>query len=184
MVPEAMYHDGADRIALLEDLRRLSPRQRAVLVLRYFVPRMQKLSTEAAEARSMLTGRIVDSYTNIATVKLFAHTEREDDYARQALSQHLQLQEAEQQEQEQCNKSNAEACERLQALAAALRQLGALAPGALGVAEAALAASEAACAGEADPKRSRSKAAVAARRASVDSAWAALVQELSDQLRR
>ncbi len=60
-----------------------------VLVLRYFVPRMQKLSTEAAEARSMLTGRIVDSYTNIATVKLFAHTEREDDYARTALSQHL-----------------------------------------------------------------------------------------------
>ena len=36
MVPEAMYHDGTDRIALLEDLRRLSTRQRAVLVLRYF----------------------------------------------------------------------------------------------------------------------------------------------------
>ena len=36
VVPEAMQHDGTDRIALLEDLRRLSPRQRAVLVLRYF----------------------------------------------------------------------------------------------------------------------------------------------------
>src|SRR5262245_7390986 len=36
VVPELMHHDGTDRIALLDDLRRLSPRQRAVLVLRYF----------------------------------------------------------------------------------------------------------------------------------------------------
>ena len=36
MVPEAMHHDSTDRISLLEDLLRLSPRQRAVLVLRYF----------------------------------------------------------------------------------------------------------------------------------------------------
>ena len=36
VVPEVMHQDGTDRIALFEDLRRLSPRQRAVLVLRYF----------------------------------------------------------------------------------------------------------------------------------------------------
>lgn len=36
VVPESMHHDSTDRIGLLEDLRRLSPRQRAVLVLRYF----------------------------------------------------------------------------------------------------------------------------------------------------
>jgi RNA polymerase sigma-70 factor (sigma-E family) len=36
VVPEATHHDSTDRIELLEDLRKLSPRQRAVLVLRYF----------------------------------------------------------------------------------------------------------------------------------------------------
>ena len=55
----------------------------------YFVPRIEKRSAEMSEARSMLTGRIVDSYTNMATVKLFAHTEREDDYARGAFSEFL-----------------------------------------------------------------------------------------------
>lgn len=47
----------------------------------YFVPRIKDRSTATSEARSMLVGRIVDSYTNILTVKLFAHAEREDAYA-------------------------------------------------------------------------------------------------------
>lgn len=51
----------------------------------YFVPRIQKLSFAASEARSRLTGRVVDSYTNILTVKLFAHAEREDESAQKAL---------------------------------------------------------------------------------------------------
>ena len=46
------------------------------LLLRYFVPRMRDRSKEMSEARSMLTGRIVDSYTNILTVKLFARAAR------------------------------------------------------------------------------------------------------------
>jgi ATP-binding cassette subfamily B multidrug efflux pump len=49
------------------------------------VPRIKERSAAASEARSMLVGRIVDSYTNILTVKLFAHAEREDAYARGAL---------------------------------------------------------------------------------------------------
>ncbi|RUO99509.1 ABC transporter ATP-binding protein [Hyphomicrobium sp.] len=60
------------------------------VALRYFVPRIKERSTEASEARSMLVGRIVDSYTNIMTVKLFAHTEREDTYAREALTEQMQ----------------------------------------------------------------------------------------------
>jgi ATP-binding cassette, subfamily B, multidrug efflux pump len=54
-----------------------------------FVPSIKERSTEAAEARSMLVGRIVDSYTNVLTVKLFAHAEREDTYARAALEEQM-----------------------------------------------------------------------------------------------
>ncbi|MGI9423676.1 MAG: ABC transporter ATP-binding protein [Hyphomicrobiaceae bacterium] len=57
----------------------------------YFVPRIKQRAADTAEARSMLTGRIVDSYTNILTVKLFAHADREDDYARDALLEHLDI---------------------------------------------------------------------------------------------
>jgi len=59
------------------------------LVLRYFIPRLKQRAIETSEARSMLTGRIVDSYTNILTVKLFAHTEREDAYAQSAMREQL-----------------------------------------------------------------------------------------------
>ncbi len=60
-----------------------------IAALFVFVPRIKQRSTEAAEARSMLVGRIVDSYTNILTVKLFAHTAREDVYARAALEEQM-----------------------------------------------------------------------------------------------
>ena len=52
-----------------------------VALLRYFVPRLGKVSEEQADARSTMTGRIVDSYTNIQTVKLFSHARREASYA-------------------------------------------------------------------------------------------------------
>ena len=51
----------------------------------YFVPKLGKLSQIQAEMRSLVTGRVVDSYTNIPTVKLFAHTDREDGYAREGM---------------------------------------------------------------------------------------------------
>ncbi|MFM7084762.1 MAG: ABC transporter ATP-binding protein [Hyphomicrobium sp.] len=60
------------------------------LVLKYFIPKLKERAIQTSEARSMLTGRIVDSYTNILTVKLFAHTEREDRYAQTAMDEQLE----------------------------------------------------------------------------------------------
>jgi ATP-binding cassette subfamily B multidrug efflux pump len=57
-------------------------------VLRIFVPRMRDRSKTMSEARSLVTGRIVDSYTNILTVKLFARARDEDAYVRDAIEQH------------------------------------------------------------------------------------------------
>ena len=59
-----------------------------ILLLRYFVPRMRDRSKEMTEVRSKLTGRIVDSYTNILTVKLFARARDEDNYIRDTVNEH------------------------------------------------------------------------------------------------
>ncbi|WP_062016341.1 ABC transporter ATP-binding protein [Aureimonas sp. AU4] len=59
-----------------------------VLVMRHYIPRVARAAQVMSEARSTLTGRVTDSYTNMQTVKLFAHAEREDDYARHALTDH------------------------------------------------------------------------------------------------
>ena len=60
-----------------------------ICILRYFVPKLMSISREQADARSMMTGRIVDSYTNIATVKLFSHAGREETYAREGMNEFL-----------------------------------------------------------------------------------------------
>ena len=56
-----------------------------ILIVRHFIPRLRAISEKQADARSIMTGRIVDSYTNISTVKLFAHAGREEDYARDSM---------------------------------------------------------------------------------------------------
>jgi ATP-binding cassette subfamily B multidrug efflux pump len=53
----------------------------------YFVPRLGRIGKAQADARAMLTGRITDAYTNISTVKLFSHTQREAGFARQAMQE-------------------------------------------------------------------------------------------------
>jgi ATP-binding cassette subfamily B multidrug efflux pump len=62
-----------------------------LVFLRLIVPRMRDRSKEVSEGRSMLTGRIVDSYTNILTVKLFARAQEEDAYVRDAIDAHTGL---------------------------------------------------------------------------------------------
>jgi ATP-binding cassette subfamily B multidrug efflux pump len=58
-------------------------------LLYYFLPRLSKISTAQAHARSDMTGRLVDTYTNISTVKLFSHSNREADYARTGMEYFL-----------------------------------------------------------------------------------------------
>ena len=60
-------------------------------LLYFFVPRMRERSKVSSIARSTLMGRIVDSYTNILTVKLFARASEEDRYVRNAVDQHIDL---------------------------------------------------------------------------------------------
>ncbi|MEA2905233.1 MAG: ATP-binding cassette, subfamily multidrug efflux pump, partial [Alphaproteobacteria bacterium] len=62
-----------------------------VALLWYFVPRMRDRSKVNSEARSALMGRIVDSYTNILTVKLFARPRDEDNYVRDAVDRHVDV---------------------------------------------------------------------------------------------
>jgi len=58
--------------------------------LAFFVPRVKQRSWKASEARSALMGRIVDGYTNIATLKLFAHTRQEDAYVAEAVQENVE----------------------------------------------------------------------------------------------
>jgi ATP-binding cassette subfamily B multidrug efflux pump len=60
-----------------------------VAMLWYFIPRLQAIGERQADARAVMTGRIVDSYTNIQTIKLFAHTRREQDYVHDAMDEFM-----------------------------------------------------------------------------------------------
>lgn len=60
-----------------------------ISLMAYFVPRTKQRSLEASQARSKFMGRVVDGYTNIATLKLFPHAGREDDYVRESLAENI-----------------------------------------------------------------------------------------------
>ena len=58
-------------------------------LIMHFVPKLKRISTDQADARSAMTGRVVDSYTNISTVKLFSHAGREETYAQESMNMFL-----------------------------------------------------------------------------------------------
>ena len=60
-----------------------------LVAMAYFVPRLGAVAMAQADARSMMTGRITDAYTNITTVKLFSHTQREANYVQKAMAEFL-----------------------------------------------------------------------------------------------
>jgi len=60
-----------------------------ILALVYFVPRLSMLSRNQADARSLMTGRITDAYTNISAIKLFSHAGREANFAKVAMKEFL-----------------------------------------------------------------------------------------------
>jgi len=62
-----------------------------VAALWYFIPKLRKLSMMQANARSEVTGRVVDSYTNIETVKMFSHSTNEDSYAHEGMDEFLKI---------------------------------------------------------------------------------------------
>ena len=88
-----VYFGGALIVAASADWRLMLPFAGWIvaysILLRYAIPRLNKVAQEQADARSTMTGRIVDSYTNIATVKLFSHSHREEDYARESMGEFL-----------------------------------------------------------------------------------------------
>ena len=88
-----VYFGGALLVAAAADWRLMLPFAGWLLayaaLLRYTIPRLNRVAQAQADARSTMTGRIVDSYTNIATVKLFSHSRREEEYARDSMDQFL-----------------------------------------------------------------------------------------------
>lgn len=84
-----VYFIGVLVIAMSADFRLAAPLVGwligYVLLLRYFIPRLGRVSQEQADARSVMTGRVVDSYTNIQTVKLFSHARREAAFAKEGM---------------------------------------------------------------------------------------------------
>ncbi len=90
LVYVSVYFLGAVAVFATTDLRLSAPMiiwlAAYIGAMRFFIPKLGRISAEQADARSIMTGRVVDSYTNIATVKMFAHAEREDAYAQESMS--------------------------------------------------------------------------------------------------
>ncbi|MGH8614722.1 MAG: ABC transporter ATP-binding protein [Gammaproteobacteria bacterium] len=94
MLYVVVYFSGIVVVVASTDFRLTAPFMIWLLfylgILYYFIPRLEAVASKQADARSDMTGRIVDTYTNITTVKLFSHSRREADYARESMASFLQ----------------------------------------------------------------------------------------------
>ena len=59
------------------------------MIMRFLIPKLGRTAARQADARSLMTGRITDAYSNIATVKLFSHGAREAAYAKQSMEEFM-----------------------------------------------------------------------------------------------
>ncbi|MFT6388210.1 MAG: ATP-binding cassette subfamily B multidrug efflux pump [Cellvibrionaceae bacterium] len=89
-----VYFTGMLFLVATSDIRLMAPLVvwlfGYIISLAYFVPRLRDISAKQADARSIMMGRIVDSYTNITTVKLFSHAQRESSYTKEGMSLFLE----------------------------------------------------------------------------------------------
>ncbi|GAA6138609.1 ABC transporter ATP-binding protein [Arenicella sp. 4NH20-0111] len=93
MVYVIVYFTSSAVIFLSNDWRLASPLIcwlcAYVLVMRYFLPRLKEISAQQSDARSTMTGRVVDAYTNIQTVKMFSTNNAEEEYAKDSMQEML-----------------------------------------------------------------------------------------------
>jgi ATP-binding cassette subfamily B multidrug efflux pump len=93
LVAMAVYIATMTVLAATFDIRLIAPflgwLALYIASLSFFVPRLGRIGKEQADARSLMTGRITDAYTNISTVKLFSHTHREAGFARAAMQEFM-----------------------------------------------------------------------------------------------
>lgn len=89
LVYVGVYFIGALVLVSMSDVRLLIPFLAwlflYVMLLKTILPKLGAAAGQFADQNSIMTGRIVDSYTNISTVKLFAHAGKEEDYAREGM---------------------------------------------------------------------------------------------------
>lgn len=93
MVYVVVYFTSALVIFISNDVRLAMPlllwMAAYVFVMRYFLPKLKIVSTRQSDARSSMTGRIVDAYTNIQTVKMFSTNNAEESYAQESMQDML-----------------------------------------------------------------------------------------------
>ena len=84
-----VYFFGAVAVAFAADWRLVLPFVGwfvgYAILLRIFIPQLRDIAQEQADARSVMTGHVVDAYSNIQTVKLFSHADREERYAKRSM---------------------------------------------------------------------------------------------------